>query len=90
VARPGLSLQGPGHGRAEYDAVCLRITEAGGRLKPDRDQSWRHFAGWRVTYDAVLLRFASLCMAAPAPWSSDRAVPFSRAPVTRRRAGSRL
>ena len=76
--------------RAEYDAVCRRIEEAGGRLKPDRDQSWRDFAGWRVNYDAVLLRFASLCMAAPALWSSDRAVPFSRAPVTRRRARSRL
>lgn len=76
--------------RAEYDAACHRLAEAGARLRPDRDQSWRDFAGWRVNYEAVLLRFASLCMAPPAAWSGDRAIPFRRLPVTRRRARSRL
>jgi hypothetical protein len=70
--------------RAEYDAVCRRLNDAGATLKPDRDRTWRDFAGWRVNYEAVLLRFASLCMAPPAPWSSDRAVPFQRLPITRR------
>jgi hypothetical protein len=76
--------------RAEYDELCRRLTDAGARLKPDRDQCWRDFVGWRVNYDGVLLRFASLCMAPPAPWSADRAIPFHRAPISRRRARSRL
>jgi hypothetical protein len=58
--------------REEYEAVCGRIAEAGLSLKPDRDQAWRDFAGWRVNYDAVLLGLASLTMAPEAPWSSDR------------------
>jgi hypothetical protein len=76
--------------RAEYDAVCQRLVDAGAHLKPDRDQTWRDFAGWRVNYDEVLLRFAALCMAPPAPWSGDRPIPFHRLPVTRRGARSRL
>jgi hypothetical protein len=63
--------------RAEYDDVCERLIRAGTRLEPDRAQAWRDFAGWRVNYDAALLRFASLCKAPPAPWSSDRAIPFA-------------
>jgi len=42
-------------------------------LKADRAQAWRDFAGWRVTYDAVLVALAVLTVAPPAPWSSDRA-----------------
>ena len=76
--------------RAEYDAVCRRLSDAGATLKPDRDRTWRDFVGWRVNYDALLLRFASLCTAPPAPWSSDRAVPFHRLPIARRRPRSRI
>ncbi|MEV0055919.1 hypothetical protein AB0H34_36165 [Saccharopolyspora shandongensis] len=64
--------------RAEYDAVCQRLVEAGAPIKPDREQTWRDFAGWRVNYDTVLLRFAWLCRAPSAPWSADRAIPFRR------------
>jgi hypothetical protein len=39
-----------------------------------------------VNYDAVLRRFASLCWAPDAPWSSDRAIRFHRALISRRRA----
>lgn len=59
--------------RAEYDAVCDRLTAEGIPLKVDRDQAWRDFAGWRVNYDAVLLALAELTQAPLAPWSSDRA-----------------
>ncbi len=59
--------------RAEYDAACDRLIESGVPLKPDRDQTWRDFAGWRVNYDEPLLALANLTMAPIAPWSSDRA-----------------
>jgi hypothetical protein len=58
--------------RAEYDAVCQRLAIAGVPLKPDRDQAWRDFVGWRVNYDTVLITLAGLVMAPYAPWISDR------------------
>jgi hypothetical protein len=72
--------------REEYDVACCRLAEAGAPLRRDRDQAWRDFVGWRVNYDAVLRRFASLCWAPDAPWSSDRAIRFHRALISRRRA----
>ncbi|HEX2191560.1 MAG TPA: hypothetical protein VHH09_00040 [Acidimicrobiales bacterium] len=60
--------------RDEYDEAYDRLATAGLRLKPDRDQAWRDFAGWRVNYDVVLVSLASLVMAPYAPWSSDRSV----------------
>ena len=59
--------------RAEFDAVCDRLASKGIPLKPDRDQAWRDFSGWRVNYDTVLLALCILTMAPPAPWSSDHA-----------------
>jgi hypothetical protein len=67
--------------RAEFDAACAQLAEAGVALKPDRDQCWRDFAGWRVNYDTPLLLLASTVTAPPAPWSSDRA-PKRRRPPT--------
>ncbi len=52
-------------------------------LKPDREQTWRDFAGWRVNYDAVLLNLATLTMDPPAPWSSDPAQGWRRSPLVR-------
>jgi len=71
--------------RIEFDGACARFTEAGIALKPDRDQAWADFSGWRVNYDTVLLALAGLTMAPPAPWSGDRATPYRRPPVARRR-----
>ncbi len=59
--------------RAEFDEACNRLKEQGVPLKPDRDQAWHDFTGWRVNYDTVLLALARLTMAPEAPWSSDRA-----------------
>jgi hypothetical protein len=59
--------------RAEFEAVCDQLAAAGVPLKPDRDQAWRDFAGWRVNYDDVLLILAGLSMAPPALCSGDRA-----------------
>jgi hypothetical protein len=61
--------------REEFDAAYERLADAGLPLKPDRDQCWRDFAGWRVNYDGVLLILARLTMAPPAPWSSDGRLP---------------
>ncbi|MGI8686153.1 MAG: hypothetical protein ACR2MO_13880 [Acidimicrobiales bacterium] len=75
--------------RAEYDAVCDRMAEAGVPLKPDRDRAWLDFAGWRVTYDVPLIALAALTMAPEAPWSSDRGAPFQRPPLLVRSTRSR-
>ena len=60
--------------RGEFDLLCLELEAAGVPLKPDRDQAWRDFSGWRVNYDVVLVLLCELVMAPPAVWSSDRVV----------------
>jgi hypothetical protein len=59
--------------RDEFNEALERLSAGGVPLKPDREQAWADFAGWRVNYDFVLLALCSLTMAPPAPWSSDRA-----------------
>lgn len=58
--------------KSEFLQVYDQLADAGVPVKPDRDQAWRDYAGWRVNYDAVLLTLAGLVMAPYAPWSSDR------------------
>jgi hypothetical protein len=58
--------------RSEFDAVYDDLAGRGLPLKPDRDQAWQDYTGWRVNYDTVLLALANLTMAPYAPWSSDR------------------
>ena len=58
--------------REEFDAACDHMAAAGVPMKPDREQAWRDFAGWRVNYDAALVGLARLSMAPYARWSSDR------------------
>ena len=67
--------------RAEYDEVIHKLEEAGLPIKPDREQAWKDFAGWRVNYDRVLLVLCSLVMAPQAPWSGDRAPKFKNPPL---------
>ncbi len=71
--------------REEFDAVCERMVAEGISLKPDRDQAWRDFAGWRVNYDAALIGIAKLIVAPPAPWTGERPITFEL-PRYRRRA----
>jgi hypothetical protein len=74
--------------REEWEALLADLEDVGVPLKPDRDQAWRDFAGWRVNYDTVLLALASLTQAPSAPWSSDRTDGMRiRPPVFRRLAG---
>ncbi len=58
--------------RSEFDAVVDRLAADGVPIKPDRDQAWRDYSGWRVNYDTPLLALAELVVAPYAPWSSDR------------------
>jgi hypothetical protein len=58
----------------EFYDVYERLAREGLPLKPDREEAWIAFAGWRVNYDAVLLGLAALTMAPEAPWSSDRSL----------------
>src|SRR6266487_3231667 len=76
--------------RAEFDAVLDELATAHVPLKPDRDQAWRDFAGWRVNYDTVLLALAELVMAPPAPWSSDRQLISAPPVILRWRKGRKL
>jgi hypothetical protein len=59
--------------RAEFEAVCEQLASAGVPLKPDREQAWADFAGWRVNYDQALLGLCQITIAPMSPWSSDRA-----------------
>jgi len=68
-------------GREEWEAVLAELESAGVPLKPDRDQAWRDFAGWRVNYARVLVSLANLTEAPPAMWSSDRPDERFRPPV---------
>ena len=58
--------------RDEFDAALDTLAAAGTPLRPDRDQAWKDFRGWRVNYDPVLVALAALVFAPLAPWSSDR------------------
>ena len=58
--------------RDEFDALCAELKVLGVPLKPDLDQAWRDFSGWRVNYDQVLVRLCALTLAPPGKWSSDR------------------
>ena len=58
--------------RQEFDEVYQRFAAEGIPVKPDQEQAWRDFAGWRVNYDTVLLSLALMIHAPYAPWTSDR------------------
>jgi hypothetical protein len=64
----------------EYNEVYELLAAAGLPLKPDREQCWKDFAGWRVNYDAVLLGMCGIVNPPEAKWSSDRAEPV-RIPI---------
>ena len=72
--------------RREFNLLCVELEAAGVPLKPDRDQAWRDFAGWRVNYDTVLIALCVLVMAPPAIWSSDRATTTRMRIKARRRS----
>ncbi len=58
--------------REEFEAALDQMQAAGVPIKPDRDQAWQDFGGWRINYDTVLLALASLTMAPTSPWTGSR------------------
>jgi hypothetical protein len=66
---------------SEFRAVHEQLAAAGVPVKPDVEQAWRDFAGWRVNYDRVLLELCAIVQPPPAPWSSDRMAEYRRLPV---------
>ena len=71
--------------RSEFDLLCAELRSRGVPLKPDLDQAWRDFNGWRVNYDEVLVRLCALTAAPPATWSSDRVHQIEIPPLRFRR-----
>jgi hypothetical protein len=67
--------------REEFNEAWEQLASQGVHLKPDQEQAWRDFTGWRVNYDRVLLALAGLTSAPPAPWSSDRGLVEYKLPV---------
>lgn len=57
--------------QAEFNEAYNRLVSQGVPMQPDREAAWRHFAGWRVNYDSVLVALARLTMAPETPWLSD-------------------
>jgi hypothetical protein len=64
--------------REEFDAACRELADSQVPLKPDLDQAWHDFVGWRVNYDSVLLALCALTTAPTALWSADRAPNLGR------------
>jgi len=67
--------------REEFFAVYDDMAERGIPLKPDREQAWRDYAGWRVNYDLLVLALSTMTMAPYAPWISDRSLPRGQSRV---------
>jgi len=72
--------------REEFDRLWDELKREKVRLKKDREQAWRDYAGWRVNYDQVIRALATLTMAPAAPWTSDRALPFRFTPLAQQAA----
>jgi hypothetical protein len=70
--------------RSQFEQALGILASEDVPLKPDHDQAWREWAGWRVNYDTVLLRLARLTMSPPAPWSSPEMTEQRRPPLTGR------
>lgn len=73
----------------EFNLLCVELRGAGIELKPDLEQAWRDYAGWRANYDEVLVQLCALVMAPPARWSSDRMPTQRHRPPVRTRRVSR-
>jgi hypothetical protein len=67
--------------RAEFDAACQRLADAGIPLKADRNQAWDSFSALRVEYVGPLTWLAQVTMAPPQPWLRLAPSPLWRPPT---------
>ena len=58
--------------REEFNEAYYHLKQHNIPVKPDIEEAWSDFAGWRVNYDMPLLALANLTVAPYAKWSSDR------------------
>jgi hypothetical protein len=49
-----------------------RLAEVHFPMERDLEESWRHFQGWRVNYEAIVDTLTTLVMPPPAPWFLPR------------------
>lgn len=56
--------------REQFDAACAYMAASGVPLKPDLDQAWRDFAGWRVNYDVIIEGAAERFDVPESPWAT--------------------
>jgi hypothetical protein len=59
-------------GYEEYAAAVEHLRSVDYPVEVSTEQSWPHFRGWRVNYEAVAYRLAYLIDAPPALWSGPR------------------
>jgi hypothetical protein len=69
----------------EFEAALDRLENYGLPIKPDRQQAWNDFAGWRVNYDRTLIALSRLTMAPESPWTGERDGKLTLPPVFFRR-----
>jgi hypothetical protein len=72
-SRSRTANQGPGIERAEFDAACRQLAEAGYPTRCD-EASWQAFVGRRSVYAARLNLLAQYFASPPSQWIGDRTV----------------
>jgi hypothetical protein len=56
----------------EFQYSVKRILKVGWEAERSTEEAWPHFRGWRVNYEGMAYRLASLIDAPPGPWSGQR------------------
>ena len=58
--------------RTTFDQLCIELRALDIPLKPDLDQAWVDFAGWRVNYDASLMGLLAYLRIEPGEWFGEQ------------------
>ncbi|MHB8555075.1 MAG: hypothetical protein ACYDCB_05370 [Candidatus Dormibacteria bacterium] len=56
----------------EFQDAVERVQAVGWEPERSAEEAWPHFRGWRVNYESIAYRLASLVDAPPGPWSGTR------------------
>ena len=64
--------------RTEFETALDQLADLLPMATADRDAAWHRFAWTRSSYDTAVRGLAGLTMAAPAPWTTDRAARVGR------------
>jgi hypothetical protein len=67
----------------EFDAAVAMLETAGFRAERTPKESWPHFRGWRVNYEAIAYELCRRCDAVPALWTGPRDFPGEPVPPRR-------